>query len=102
MPVLLMVQRGDRVWVMASATFSALSHGANWIEVSAKQDPLRETRQAQSPVLPKTDYVMPIRVLRSTEAFQKSQDDYRMFREQARFLTDLTDNLSRMVNRLAR
>ncbi len=86
----------------ALTTFSVLSHGANWIEGSAKQSQIREPRQGGNPVLPKTDYVMPVRVLRSTSVAQKSQDDYRMFHEQARLVTDLTDNLSRTVSRLAK
>ena len=86
----------------ALTTFSVLSHGTNWIEGSARQDLLRETGQGRSPVHPKADYVMPVRVLRGTEAFQKSQDDYRMFREKSRLVTDLTDNLSRTLSRLAK
>ena len=87
---------------VALTTLSVLSHGADWIEGSAKQDQLRETGQGRSPVLSKADYVMPVRVLRGTEAFQKSQDDYRMFREQSRLVTDLTDSLSRTLSRLAK
>ena len=87
---------------MALTTFSVLSHGAKWVEGSAKQGQLREKGQGGNPVLPKTDYVMPVRVLRSTAGVQKSQDDYRMFHEQARLVTDLTDDLSRTVSRLAK
>ena len=87
---------------MALTTFSVLSHGANWLEGSAKQGQAREKGQGFSPVLPKTDYVMPVRVLRSTAGVRKSQDDYRMFHEQARLVTDLTDNLSRTLSRLAK
>jgi len=86
----------------ALTTLSVLSHGAIWLEGSAKQGQLRESRQGGNPVLPKVDYAAPIRVVRSSAAFQKSQDDYRMFREQSRLVTDLTDNLSRTVSRLAR
>ena len=86
----------------ALTTFSVLSHGAKWIEGSVKQSQLREKGQGGNPVLPKTDYVMPVRVLRSTAGVQKSQDDYRMFHEEARLVTDLTDNLSRAVSRLVR
>ena len=86
----------------ALTTFSVLSHGANWIEGSAKQSQLREFRRGGNPVLPKTGYVMPVRVLRRRSATQQSQDDYRMFREEARLVTDLTDNLSRMVSGLAK
>ena len=87
---------------MALTTFSVLSHGAKWVEGSAKQGQLREKGQGGSPVLPKTDYVMPVRVSRSTAVAQKSQDDYRMFHEQARLVTDLTNNLSRTLSRLAK
>jgi hypothetical protein len=87
---------------VALTTFSVLSHGANWIEGSAKQGQSRDPRQGFSPMLPKTDPVASVRVVRSTVAVQQSQDDYRMFREQARFVTDLTDNLSRTVSCLAR
>ena len=87
---------------MALTTFSVLSHGAKWVEGSAKQGPLREKGQGGSPVLPKTDSVMPVRVLRGTAVAQKSQDDYRMFHEQARLVTDLTNNLSRTLSSLAK
>ena len=87
---------------MALTTFSVLSHGANWIEGSVKQDPLREKGQGGKPVLPKTDSVMPVRVLRSTVVVRKSQDDYRMFHEEARLVTNLTENLSRTLIRLAK
>ena len=86
----------------ALTTFSVLSHGAKWVEGSAKQGQLREKGQGGSPVLPKTDYVMPVRVSRSTAVAQKSQDDYRMFHEQARLVTDLTNNLSRTLSSLAK
>ena len=86
---------------MALTTFSVLSHGAKWVEGSAKQSQLREKGQGGSPVLPKTDSVMPVRVLRGTAVAQKSQDDYRMFHEQARLVTDLTNNLSRTLISLA-
>ena len=87
---------------MALTTFSVLSHGAKWVEGSAKQGQLREKGQGGSLVLPKTDYVMPVRVSRSTAVAQKSQDDYRMFHEQARLVTDLTNNLSRTLSSLAK
>lgn len=87
---------------VALTTFSALSHSANWIEGSVKQDQLRVPVQGRSPVLPRTDYAAPVRVVRSAVVVQKSQDDYRMFHEQARLVTDLSDNVSRMVSRLAR
>jgi len=87
---------------VALTTFSVLSHGANWIEGSAKQGQSRDPRQGFSPVLPKTDSVASVRVLRSTVAVQQSQDDYKMFREKARFVADLSNNVSRMVSRLAR
>ncbi len=87
---------------VALATFSFLSHGANLIGGSAKQDKSRDSGQGFSPVLPKTNLVAPVQVIRSTVTVQKSQDDYRMFHEQARFVTDLSDNVSRMVSRLAR
>lgn len=86
----------------ALTTFSVLSHGAKWIEGSAKQNQSRESRQGVNPVLPRTDYVMPVRVSRSTAVAEKSQDDYRMFHEQARLVTNLTDNLSRTLSRLAK
>ena len=86
----------------ALTTLSVLSHGAKWIEGSAKQSQLWVPGRGRSLVLPKTDYVMPVRVLRSTGGVQKSRDDYRMFHEEARLLTDMTDNLSRTVSRLAR
>ena len=72
----------------AWTTFSVLSHGAIWVEGSAKQGQLREARQGGNPVLPKADYAAPVRVVHSTVVVRKSQDDYRMFREQARFVTD--------------
>ena len=87
---------------MALTTFSVLSHGANWIEGSVKQGQFRDSKQGGNPVLPKTDYVMPVRVLRSTAVAQKSQDDYRMFHEEARLVSDLTENLSRTLSRLAK
>ncbi len=86
----------------ALTTFSALSHSASWIEGSAKQSQLRVSGQGLSLVPSKIDYASPVRVLRSAVVVQKSQDDYRMFREQARFVTDLSENLSRTVSRLAR
>ena len=76
---------------VALNTFSVLSHGANWLEGSAKQGQSRDPRQGFSSVLPKTDPAAPVRVVRSTVAVQKSQDDYRMFHEQARFVTDLAE-----------
>ena len=87
---------------VALNTFSVLSHGANWLEGSAKQGQSRDPRQGFSPALPKTDPVAPVRVVRSTVAFQQSQDDYRMFREKARFVTDLSNNVSRTLSSLAR
>jgi len=87
---------------VALATFSVLSHGTNWIEGSVRRGQSRYPRQGFSPVLPKTGVAAPIRVVRSTVEVQKSQDDYRMFREQARFVTDLSNNVSRAVSRLAR
>ena len=86
----------------ALTTFSVLSHGAKWVEGSAKQGQLREQGQGGSPVLAKTDYVMPVRVSRGTAVAQKSQDDYRMFHEQARLVTDLTNSLSRTLSSLAK
>ena len=87
---------------VALNTFSVLSHGANWLEGSAKQGQSRDPRQGFSPALPKTDPVAPVRVVRSTVAVQQSQDDYRMFREKARFVTDLSNNVSRTLSSLAR
>jgi hypothetical protein len=87
---------------VALATFLALSHGANWIEGSVKRGQSRDPRPGFSPVLPKTDFATPVRVVRSTVEVQKSQDDYRMFREKARFVTDLSENLARTVSCLAR
>ena len=87
---------------VALTTFSVLSHGANWIEGSAKQGQSRDPRQGFSPVLPKMDTAAPVRVVRSTVAVQQSQDDYRMFREKARFVTDLSNNVSRTLSSLAR
>ena len=87
---------------VALTTFSVLSHGANWIEGSAKQGQSRDPRQDFSPVLPKTGPAAPVQVVRSTVAVQKSQDDYRMFHEQARLVTDLTNNLSRTLSSLAK
>ena len=87
---------------VALTTLSVLSHGTSWIEGSAKQGQSREPRQGFSPVLPKTDPAAPVRVVRSTVAVQKSQDDYRMFREKARFVTDLSNNVSRTLSSLAR
>ena len=87
---------------VALATFSFLSHGANLIEGSAKQGQSKDLGRGFGPVLPKTSPAAPVRVIRNTVSVQKSQDDYRMFREQARFVTDLSDNVSRTVSRLAR
>ena len=87
---------------VALTPFSVLTHGANWLEGSAKQGQSRDPGQGFSPVLPKTDPVAPVRVVRSTVAVQQSQDDYKMFREKARFVADLSNNVSRMVSRLAR
>jgi len=87
---------------VALTPFSVLTHGANLIEGSAQQGKSKDPGQGCGPVLPKTDPVAPVRVLRSAVVVQKSQDDYRMFREQARFLTDLSENLARTVGRLAR
>ena len=87
---------------MALTTFSVLSHGAKWVEGSAKQGESRDPRQGFSPVLPKADPAAPVRVLRSTAVVQKSQDDYRMFRERARFVPALSRHLSRMLSLLAK
>ena len=87
---------------VALTTLSVLSHGANWIKGSAKQGQSRDPRQGFSPVLPKADPAAPVRVVRSTVTAQKSQDDYRMFREKARFVTDLSNNVSRTLSSLAR
>jgi len=87
---------------VALTTFSVLSHGANWIEGSVKQGQSRDSRQGFSPVLSKMEIAAPVRVARSTVAVQKSQDDYRMFREKARFVTDLSNNVSRTLSSLAR
>ena len=75
---------------VALTTFSVLSHGANWIEGSAKQGESRDPRQGFSPAPSKTDYAAPVRVVRSSVVVHKSQDDYRMFREQARLVTAQT------------
>ena len=83
---------------VALTTFSVLSHGSNWIEGSAKQGQSRDPRQGFSPVLPKTDPVAPVRVVRSTVAVQQSQDDYRMFREHARFVVGISEIFLRMAN----
>ena len=87
---------------VALTTFSVLNHGANLIEGSAKQGQSKDPGQGFGPVLPKAVPVAPVQVIRSTVSVQKSQDDYRMFREQARFVTDLSDNVSRTLSRLAR
>jgi hypothetical protein len=87
---------------VALTTFSFLTHGANLIDGSVKQGQSKGSGQGFSPVLPKTVPVEPVRVIRSTVTAPKSQDDYRMFREQARFVTDLSDNVSRTLSRLAR
>ena len=87
---------------VALTTFSVLNHGANLIERSAKQGQSKDPGQGFGPALPKTSPAVPVRVIRSTVSVQKSQDDYRMFREQARFVTDLSESASRMVSRLAR
>ena len=87
---------------VALTTFSVLSHGANWIKGSVAQGQSRDPRQGFSPVLSNADPVAPVRVVRSTVAVQKGQDDYRMFREKARFVTDLSNNVSRTLSNLAR
>ena len=79
---------------VALTTFSVLSHGVNWIEGSAKQGQSRDPRQGFSPVLPRTDPVTPIQVIRNTVAVQQSPDYYRMFREQARFVTGSINRIS--------
>ena len=66
-----------------------ISHGANLIGESAKQGKSKDSGQGFSPVLSKMSPAAPIQVMRSMVTVQKSQDDYRMFREQARFVTDL-------------
>ena len=87
---------------VALATCSVLSHGANLIGESVMQGQSKDPGQGFGSVLPKAVPVAPVQVIRSTVAVQKSQDDYRMFREQARFVTDLSESASRMVSRLAR
>ena len=87
---------------VALTTFSVLTHGANLIEGSAKQGQSKDPGQGFGSVLPKAVPVAPVQVIRSTVTVQKRQDDYRMFREQARFVTDLSDNVSRTLSRLAR
>ena len=87
---------------VALTTYSVLSHGANLIGGSVMQGQSKDPGRGFGPVLPKTVPAAPVRVIRSTVTAQKSQDDYRMFREQARFVTDLSDNVSRTVSRLAR
>ena len=87
---------------VALTTFSVLTHGANLIGGSAKQGQSKDPGQGFGSVLPKAVPVAPVRVIRNTVSVQKSQDDYRMFREQARFVTDLSDNVSRTLSRLAR
>ena len=87
---------------VALTTFSFLSHGTNLIGGSATQGKSKDSVQGFSPVLPATSPVVPVQVMRSTATVQKSQDDYRMFHEQARFVTDLSGNVSRLVSRLAR
>ena len=87
---------------VALTTFSVLSHGANLIEGSAKQGQSKDPGQGFGSVLPKAVPAAPVRVIQSTVAVQKSQDDYRMFREKARFVTDLSNNVSRTLSSLAR
>jgi hypothetical protein len=87
---------------VALTTFSVLNHGANLIEGSAKQGQSKDPEQGFGSVLPKVVPVAPVQVIRNTVSVQKNQDDYRMFREQARFVTDLSDNVSRTLSRLAR
>ena len=87
---------------VALTTYSVLTHGANLIRGSVMQGQSKDPGRGFGPVLPKTVPAAPVRVIRSTVTAQKSQDDYRMFREQARFVTDLSDNVSRTVSRLAR
>ena len=45
--------------------------------------------------------VKPVYVSRPVAVVRKAPDDYRMIREQNRFVTDLVDELSRIVSRLA-
>ena len=85
---------------VAVTTFSVLSHGATWIEGSAKQGQPRDPGQGFSPVLHETDSVSPIHVVRSAVVVQKSQDDCRMSREKARFVVGISDRVSQMVSRL--
>ena len=87
---------------VALTTFSVLTRGANLIEGSAKQGQSKDPGQGFGSVLPKAVPVAPVQVIRNTVSVQKNQDDYRMFREQARFVTDLSDNVSRTLSRLAR
>ena len=87
---------------VALTTCSVLSHGANLIGESVMQGQSKDSGRGFGPVLPKTVPATPGRAIRSPVTAQKSQDDYRMFREQARFVTDLSDNVSRTLSRLAR
>ena len=65
---------------MAFTILSALGHGANGIQEIEK----------------------PTTVSRPAVVVQKAPDDYRVIRERNRFVTDLVDDLSRTVSRLAR
>lgn len=86
----------------AFTTFSVLSHGAAWIEGTAKQSQPGEVKQGFHSGIPQAGYVMPVCVSRHSAVVSKSRDDYRMFREQARFVANLAGDLSRTVRTLAR
>lgn len=87
---------------VALTTYSFLSHGANLIRGSVMQGQSKDPGRGFGPVLPKTVPAVPVRVIRSTVTAQKSLDDYRMFREQARFVVGISDRVSQLVNRLVR
>ena len=87
---------------VAFTTLSALGHSADWIQGAAKQSRYVKQGQVRDLVIPKASHVLPATVLRPAVIVEKDQDDYRVIREQNRFVTDLVGNLSRTVSRIVR
>jgi len=84
------------VFFMALTTLTVLGHGANWIQETAKQDRIVK-QEDRNLVVPRTAYASPVLV--SRPAVEKEKQDYRIIREQNRFVTDLVGHLSRTVSR---
>ncbi len=87
---------------VAFTTLSALGHGADWIQEAAKQSRYVKHGQGRDLVIPKASHVLPAYVSRPAVVVQKDRDDYRVIREQNRFVTDLAGEVSRTVSRIVR